>query len=107
VIARQPAVAAFVVGEAAEHSCLDRAAPATLDYCGGVAGAEAVLAHGALPIEVQRSWSSTPTRLRLAIVWTRPVGTCAWSPLRSPASRPSDEKKAVVSGAIPWRLHDA
>jgi hypothetical protein len=33
---------------------LDRAAPATLEHRCGVAGAEAVLAHRALPLEVQR-----------------------------------------------------
>jgi hypothetical protein len=46
-VERQPAVAAFVVGEPAEDARLHRTAPATLRHCGGVAGAESVLAHRA------------------------------------------------------------
>jgi hypothetical protein len=42
-VEREPAVAAFVVGEAADQSGLDRAAPAAEALCGAVAGGEAVL----------------------------------------------------------------
>jgi hypothetical protein len=39
-VERQAAVPAFVVGQAAECACLDRAAPLTLDHRGAVGGAE-------------------------------------------------------------------
>src|SRR5436190_8098575 len=48
--------------EPAEHAGLDRAAPATLGHSGGVAGAEAGLAHRALRLEVQPAVSPAPTR---------------------------------------------
>jgi hypothetical protein len=52
---------AFEVGEPPEQAPLDRAAPATLRHRGGVAGAEASLAHRALPLEAQRACGSAPT----------------------------------------------
>src|SRR2546421_9061502 len=68
-VERQSAVAALVVGRAPERACLHRAAPATVDHRGGVAGPEAVLAHRALPPEVQRASSARllrPDRARPA-----------------------------------------
>jgi hypothetical protein len=53
-------MAAFVVGEPSEDAGLDRAAPATLGHCGGVAGAEAEPAHGGPIGQVQRMAQFTP-----------------------------------------------